>query len=68
MLDFLNEPISLAVLVSAAIFTLFGHYSGFKMGYGWYSKLLVRTLALEGYVKYRTLANGEIELIKLNED
>jgi hypothetical protein len=68
MLDILTSDVSLAILVSAVIFTLYGHGWGVSWGYKWYSEILINRLAREGYVRYRTLENGNIEIIKLNED
>ena len=68
MLDFINSPTSLAILVSGIVFTIFGHGLGFLWGYKWYSRLLIDSLTKEGYVRYRILDNGEIELLKINED
>jgi hypothetical protein len=68
MLELLNSPISLAILVSGVVFTVFGSTIGLAWGYKLYTGLVIDILVKEGYVKYRTLDNGEIELIKLNED
>jgi len=68
MLELLNSPVSLAILVSGVIFTAFGCTIGLAWVYKLHTGLVIDILVKEGYVKYRKLDNGEIELIKLNEE
>lgn len=68
MLELISSPISWAIIVSGIVFTIYGSTLGLAIGYKIYLKHMIDILAKEGYVKYRTLDNGEIELIKLNED
>jgi len=68
MLELLSSPVSWAILVSGIVFTVYGSTLGLAMGYKIYAAHMIDILAKEGYVKYRTLDNGEIELIKLNEE
>jgi len=68
MLELLSSPVSWAILVSGIVFTVYGSTLGLALGYKIYAGQMIDILAKEGYVKYRTLDNGEIELIKLNEE
>jgi hypothetical protein len=68
MLEWLTSATSLSILVSAAIFYIFGQYTGVKLGAKLAADFTIDSLAEQGYVKYRTLENGEIELIKIKED
>lgn len=68
MIELVNSPVSLAILVSGVVFTIFGSGLGLAWSHKHNTSRMLEMLAREGYVKYRTLDNGEIELIKLNED
>jgi hypothetical protein len=67
MVEALTSVTSLAILTSAAVFYTFGHYTGVRTGAKLAAEVTIDSLAREGYVKYRTLDNGDIELIKLEE-
>jgi len=68
MLELINSSVSWAIIVSGIVFTVYGSTLGLALGYKIYAKHMVDILVREGYVKYRTLEDGEIELIKLNEE
>lgn len=68
MLEWLTSTTSLAILTTAVVFYLFGQYTGVKTGAKLAADHTIDALVEQGYVKYRTLANGEIEIIKLKED
>lgn len=68
MLEWLTSVTSLSILVSAVVFYIFGQYTGVKIGAKLAADFTIDSLAEQGYVKYRRLNNGDIELIKLRED
>ena len=67
MVEVLTSVTSLAIITSAAIFYMFGRYTGVKTGAKLAADVTIDSLARGGYVKYRTLDNGDIKLIKLEE-
>jgi hypothetical protein len=50
------------------VFYIFGQYTGLKIGAKLAADFTIEALAEQGYVKYKRLGNGDIELIKLKED
>lgn len=64
MLEWLTSATSIATVVTAVVFTWYGHWLGFS----WARKVLIQRFARLGYIRYRTLDNGDIEILKINED
>ena len=56
------------LLFAYAVGTAFGWYMGFKNQVRNVSEVLIDSLIEKGYLKYRKDANGEIEILKYNED
>lgn len=67
MLEAVTSVTSLAILSSAVVFYFFGRYTGVKTGARLAADITIDSLAEQGYVRYRRLRNGDIELIKLEE-
>lgn len=68
MLEWLTSTTSIAILASAAVFYLFGRYTGAKTGARVATDFTIDSLAQQGYVKYTRLDNGDIEIHKINEE
>lgn len=68
MIETIITPISLAILTSGVIFYMLGNYHGYKKSAKLMARVTIDMLVDEGYVRFRTLDNGEIEILKLNED
>lgn len=67
MLESLTSVTSIAIITSAVVFYLFGRYTGVKTGARLAADFTIDSLAQQGYVRYRRLSNGDIELIKLED-
>lgn len=68
MLDLLTNTVSLAILVSGVVFYLFGKWRGVQYAARTCSDALLDLLIEDGYLRYKTLENGEIKILKLDED
>tara|TARA_B100000035_G_C20642196_1_gene397108 strand:- start:12 stop:221 length:210 start_codon:yes stop_codon:yes gene_type:complete len=55
------------LLLVSIIFTFVGYYMGKKDAIGEATNSAVDLLIAEGYLRYKKLKNGEIEIIKWNE-
>lgn len=68
MIETIITPISLAILTSGVIFYTLGSWHGYKKSAKLMARVTIDMLVDEGYVRFRTLDNGKIEILKLNED
>jgi hypothetical protein len=64
----IDSTVAMAVLSTALVFTALGFLWGFNRGFLLGVDTTTELLAREGYVKHTRLENGELKLLKLNEE
>ena len=64
----IDLTVAMSVLSTALVFTALGYFWGFNRGFLLGLDTTTELLAREGYVKHTRLENGELKLLKLNEE
>jgi len=56
------------LLAAYSVGTAFGWYLGFSKNIKDVTELVLDRLIADGYLRHRTKSNGEIEIVKINEE